>query len=106
MTAKPNQKSVDIEKALMDPASVFAAPEDVIVHKALSNEQRVEILRRWQYDASEDAVATEEGMQTSSSDILYRILAALRQVKGDVDVESVAPSKHHAMPNPPAGRGS
>ena len=52
----------DLEQALLDPGSVFSSPKEVFAHEALTYEQKVEVLRRWEYDASEAAVAEEEGM--------------------------------------------
>lgn len=45
-------KAIDMEKALLDPSSVFASPEEVAERDDLSAEQRIEILRRWSYDAA------------------------------------------------------
>ncbi len=44
---------VDLDKALLDPASVFKTPEGVLNSHELSREQKIEILRRWEYDARE-----------------------------------------------------
>lgn len=53
---------LDLERALEDPAAVFGAPEAVVDRPDLAPAQKAEILRRWEYDAAENAVATEEGM--------------------------------------------
>ena len=78
-------RETDYEKALLSPASVFARPEDVLMQAGLTQQQRIEILRRWEYDESEVAVAVEEGMPGEESTLLRRILIALEQLPGGVD---------------------
>ena len=90
--------SVDVEQALFNPGSVFAAPEAVLVHDGLSKQQKLEFLRRWEYDATEGCVAVEEGMPGGESDLLHRILLALDQLAGSIDVEQVGPTKQHGIP--------
>ena len=50
------------EKALLDPASAFTSPEQVLTSAELSREQKIEILHRWEYDARQLEVAEEENM--------------------------------------------
>ncbi|MEP0232053.1 hypothetical protein [Roseibium sp.] len=90
-------KAIDMEKALLDPSSVFASPEEVAERNDLSVEQRIEILRRWSYDAAEDAVALEEGMPDGNSDLQHRVLTVLDRLTGGLDVEMVASGKHHGL---------
>ena len=90
--------SLDVEPALFNPGSVFAAPEAVLVHDGLSKQQKLEILRRWEYDATEACVAVEEGMPGGESDLLHRILLALDQLAGSIDVEQVGPTEQHGVP--------
>jgi hypothetical protein len=40
----------DLERALVDPASVFVAPSEVVHDPSLSMEDKREILRRWAWD--------------------------------------------------------
>ena len=39
------------EKTLLDPASAFTSPEQVLTSAELSREQKIKILHRWEYDA-------------------------------------------------------
>jgi len=96
--------SVNLEAALRDPASVFATPEEVAVHSALTKAQEIEILRLWEYDAAEEEVATEEGMPGRDGDLLRRILLALDALFGVVDVGESAPTKQHALLPRSSGR--
>jgi hypothetical protein len=93
-----HQKQVALEQALMDPGGVFDAPADVLSNATLTDEQKVEILRIWAYDASENGVALEEGMRGEESDLLRRILLALDQLSADVDLTRTSSTKQHGIP--------
>jgi len=67
----------DINKAMLDPTSVFRAPEDVLKAGDITREQKIEILRRWEYDARELEVADDESMTGGGSDLLERVLESL-----------------------------
>ena len=75
---------IDIDKAMTNPAGVFATPDEVCEADGLSNEQKVGILRRWEYDARELQVAEEENMAGAALDwTLDDVLAALRRLGAD-----------------------
>jgi len=73
---------INYDEALLNPAAAFETPEAVLAQEGLSKEQKIEILRRWEYDASEDAVAEEEGMQAERPLILRRVALALEELTG------------------------
>lgn len=79
MTNAEQQPPAWLDPALLDPGSVFASPEAVADHPSLTLEQKIAVLRSWEYDAAEVAVAEEEGMQGPESDLLQRILLTLSQ---------------------------
>ena len=58
---------IDIEKAKLNPSSVFKRPADVL-KTTFSREEKIDILRRWAYDEREMAVAEEENMQQLGPD--------------------------------------
>lgn len=98
--------TIDLEAALDNPSSVFAAPEDVATHPGLSTEQKIDILRLWEYDAAEAEVATEEGMPGGNGDeLLRRIVLALGGLIDDADVGNSAPTKQRAILRRRGGRG-
>jgi len=86
---------IDVEKALTDPSAMFKKPQDVVEKKDLSREQKIEILRRWEYDARELQVADEEGMSPDvpQPTALDAVLKALRSLGAPADVERSAPTK-------------
>ena len=42
---------IDLRKAMLNPALVFLGPEDVLQRDELTREQKMEMLRRWKFDA-------------------------------------------------------
>jgi hypothetical protein len=98
MTNAERLSDVDMQRALLDPGSVFATPEALLLHVSLSTQQKIEILSRWEYDASEISVAVEEGMPDGNGDLLHRILFALDQISGGMGTEQTGPTKQHGIP--------
>lgn len=89
--------TVNLEQALRDPASVFATPEDVAAQAGLTREQKIEILRMWEYDTSEREVATEEGMPGGDGELLQRVLLALEGLGVVGETSDSGPTKQHAL---------
>ena len=89
--------TTDVNKALIDARAVFKLPNDVVASKDLTREQKIEILRRWEYDAREIQVADEEGMtappSAPQSAPLDLILKALRELGAPLNTEQSAPTK-------------
>ena len=68
---------------MLDPALVFRGPEDVLKRDELTREQKIEVLRRWKFDALQLQVAEEENMGSEQpSDLLDRVLRALHALNG------------------------
>lgn len=88
---------VNLEKALLDPTSVFANPEEVRDHAELTTAQKIEVLRRWEYEESEVAVAEEEGMVDGNPLLLRRVLLALEDLGAKIDIEHSPPTKQEGI---------
>ncbi|XOZ34786.1 hypothetical protein ACMDCT_06025 [Halomonadaceae bacterium KBTZ08] len=84
---------MDLEKALVDPAAVFSTPAEVVVAEQLSRDDRVRILRRWEYDARELTVADDENMPGDSTPLLEQVLDALHRLGYSPDPDQVPPTK-------------
>jgi hypothetical protein len=84
---------VDLEKALVNPGSVFKTPEEVLQRNDLSREQKIEILRRWEYDVRQLQVAEEESMAGPQPVSLDAVLNALRALGASSDPDRSAPTK-------------
>jgi hypothetical protein len=93
-----------IDKAMLEPASVFTSPEEVLEHDELTKQQKIDILWRWQYDAAEQSVALEEGMPGNDSDLLRRIMLVLGTLGAPLDIAHTGPTKQHGLPRPVVSR--
>jgi hypothetical protein len=93
-----SQKITELEDDPIVPRCCYISTESIgDAQGGLSRDQKIEILRRWEYHASENCVAVEEGMPDGESDLLRRILLALHQLSASVDVEQVGPTKQHGI---------
>ena len=84
----------DIEKAFLDPSGVYKTPKEVVNDKTLTRDQKIEILRRWEYEAIELQVAEEENMQGKNGKLLDEILNALNEINADYESQHTSPTKH------------
>lgn len=83
-----------IKQAMLDPSQVFSSPADVLAADGLEREDKIEILRRWEYDAHEIQVADEEGFEgPGAGQLLDEIVSALHSLGTGPDVERSPPSK-------------
>ena len=86
-----------LSKALLDPPSVFLTPAEVLADETLTAPQKVEILRRWEYDACEISVAEDEGMPVRGGEMVQQILRALHELVGDIDTDKSPPTKQGGL---------
>ena len=91
-------EKLDYNEALRDPAAHFADPAALVDAQEFTAEQKIALLRQWEYDESEMAVATEEGMPGGENSVLQAITAALAVL--DPGGDGTAPSKHRVPPTP------
>ena len=91
-----DDKTIDYEKVHLDPTSMFVSPEALLADKNFSVPQKIELLRRWQYDVCEVDVAEEEGMPATddAENMLERVLAALAALGAEIDTDHTPPTKH------------
>ena len=82
-----------VDRILLDPARAFAAPADVLGDARFTTDQKIEILRRWEYDAVELGVATEEGMSNHTADLLPQIVEALTELGAEINTDRTPPTK-------------
>ena len=84
----------DIKKAMLDPTQVFTDPSEVVNDVELTHDQKIEILRRWEYDAHELEVAEEEaGMNVIDPGMFDRVVQALHTLGAERDTEHTPPTK-------------
>ena len=83
-----SEKRIDLRQALLNPAVVFLGPEEVLERDDLTREQKIEVLRRWKFDALQLQVADEENMRSEqSSDLLDRVLQSLHSLNASPNLE-------------------
>lgn len=83
--------------ALLDPPAVYPRPADVLSDTNLTDAQKIEILRRWEYDACEISVAEDEGMPARDGRVLQEVLQALEGLVGHIDSEHTPPTKQGGL---------
>jgi len=85
---------IDVNKAMLDPTMVFKDPKDVVANVELTRDQKIEILRRWEYDARQLEVAEEEaGMLVLRPELFDRVVQALHTLGVERDIEHTPPTK-------------
>ncbi|MEO0759408.1 MAG: hypothetical protein AAFY78_21330 [Cyanobacteria bacterium J06648_16] len=84
---------MDIQKAMLDPTSIFCSPNEVLGEAALTLQEKKEILRRWEYDARELQVAEAENMGGGPPDMLDAVLTALHTLDAPIDLKHPVPTK-------------
>jgi hypothetical protein len=71
------------QDAINDPAEVYGTPERVLADPRLDREGKRAILKAWERDARALIRAADEAMTGGESDLLGRVLKALRAVSRD-----------------------
>jgi len=85
---------IDVKKAMLDPTMVFKDPNEVVASDELTRDLKIEILRRWEYDAHQLEVAEEEaGMGVRRPEILDQVIQALHTLGAERDTEHTPPTK-------------
>jgi hypothetical protein len=81
--------AIDLDKAKLDPASVFNAPKDVLGAAGLSAEDKRSILIRWEADAEALLRATGEGMSEfrNPAELLRAVHEAMERLDAQANRE-------------------
>lgn len=68
------------EDILQDPPATFDSPSQIVNSNDFTKQQKIELLRRWEYDAEQLQAAEGEGMANDSNetDMLVKVLEALK----------------------------
>ncbi len=87
-------KMINLEKAMLDPTAVFDTPAQLLATDELNRNQKIEILRRWEYDAHELEVAEEEaGMAVRRPEMFDLVVKALNDLGAKRDTAHTPPTK-------------
>ena len=82
----------DLDRAFVNPASVFDTPHDVVRHPLLTIDCKREILVRWAWDEYLLDLADAEGMPEGEPSRLGEVKAALRLVTRERSPDPAAPA--------------
>ena len=93
----PEKTDPDFDRILLDPAAHYQRPADVVADDRFTTSDRIEILRRWEYDAADASVATEEGMPGGNGNLIAEIIKALQDLGAEIDTEQTAPTKQGGL---------
>ena len=90
------------EKLVVDVSKHFATPEALLAEEDLSREQKLELLRQWEYDLHLLQVATEENMtgdapQGANAEKIRQVHAAAEKLGGEIDPEGSGAAKTGAV---------
>ena len=85
------------QRALLDPPDIFGSPAEILSDQELTKAQKIEILRRWEYDACEISVAEDEGMASNDGKLLQEILLAIASLVGPFDSDRTPPTKQGGL---------
>lgn len=90
--------SRQMDEALGDVARAYDRPEAVRDDPRLQTDEKVRLLKQWEYDLRELQVATEENMAGDSSgrnaELLRAVRACLNDLAAGGDIETSGASKH------------
>jgi hypothetical protein len=82
----------DLDRAFVNPASVFASPDEVVRHPLLTLDCKREILWRWAWDEYLLDLANVDGMPEGEPSRLAEVKAALRLVNMEWSPDPAAPA--------------
>ena len=71
----------DFEKAMRDPSKAYNQPKDVLEDDSLDRDQKLKILKQWEFDANELITAEEENMPGDAAPMLNRVKRALEELE-------------------------
>ncbi len=78
--SREEDEDEELERALKDPASVFASPNQVLVQGDWSAEQRRQVLEQWRLDAERLASSADENMSGGEPARLREVHLALEEL--------------------------
>jgi hypothetical protein len=85
---------MDIDRAMKNPASMFATPETVSESSELTTEQKRAVLLQWKDQLQQLQAADDEGMRqndaaaSTTDDLLGRVTSSLSRIDADLKRDS------------------
>jgi hypothetical protein len=81
----------DYDQALLTPQKIFDLPMEVVETESLTAKQKLEVLKRWEADAHDLEVATDESMSGGERSRLGEVRRAIDELskRENVDEKSL-----------------
>jgi hypothetical protein len=70
----------DYDQALLTPQKIFELPMEVVETESLTAEQKLKVLKRWEADAHDLEVATDENMSGGERSRLGEVRRAIHEL--------------------------
>lgn len=70
----------DYDQALLTPQKIFELPMEVVETESLTTEQKLKVLKRWEADATDLEVASNENMTGGESSRLSEVRKAIHDL--------------------------
>jgi hypothetical protein len=70
----------DYDQALLTPQKIFELPMEVVETESLTTQQKLKVLKRWEADATDLEVATNENMTGGESSRLGEVRKAIHDL--------------------------
>ena len=70
----------DYDQALLTPQKIFDLPKEVVETDSLTTEQKLKVLKRWEADANDLEVASNENMTGGESSRLGEVRRAIHDL--------------------------
>lgn len=78
---------MDLTQAKTDPGSQFKHPREVLALTEIDTQQKIAILKQWNYDLREMMVAEEENMlpdnSSDNAELFREVCKALEEIEGE-----------------------
>lgn len=85
--------NISLKKALIDPASSFTHPREILTLADFTDTEKMTVLKRWEQDARELDVAEEEGMLGDRDSLLDEVIKAIDELDPEYHKSAAAPNK-------------
>ncbi|MEQ8196149.1 MAG: hypothetical protein RIB59_16830 [Rhodospirillales bacterium] len=81
------ERKTAFENILRNPAREYGSPSDVLRDDDLSDNQKLQVLQSWEFDARELAVAEDENMTGGEDDKLFLVRQAMNALSDKMGIE-------------------
>lgn len=81
--ATKNKGKVKYEEVLRDPTSSFDVPDEVVVSEEFTTSQKLEILKRWEFDAQRLQESADEAMAGGERSQLAEVQECIRKLTSE-----------------------